>query len=381
MILPMHPLAELFPPMSGVEFATLVADIKENGLREPVIVHEGQVLDGRNRYRACLEIGIEPMTRPWDGNGEPLAFVVSKNLHRRHLDEGQRAMVADKIATLKNGANQYSKVGASIDAPTFSQTQAADMMNVSRKSVQRARVVRERGIPELQAAVETGNVSLNAAAAVAYCEPNEQRVIVSQGPAAIVKAAKVAKTVASTGPKLTLVAPVSVPPKAPHGGTIPVPAGATVETQARKALVLETTEGMSPEKAAKQIGIGAQTYRRVRDVILLLDEIELNPGDRESIVNALDAINETKQIAPFDAIAPIAYRVWGDGNIPHTLKAHLKRKDHFATVVGIAVQSISNFDLSEFEVPYLTEAEARRWVLDLEQARRVLDGFIRKLKN
>lgn len=141
--------------------------------------HERQVLDGRNRYRACMEIGIEPMTRPWDGKGDPLDFVVSKNLHRRHLDESQRAMVADKIATLKKGRPEEN---ASIDAfNSITQSQAAEMMNVSRKSVQRARVVRERGVPELAAAVESGNVSLSAAAAVAYMPEEEQREIVSQG--------------------------------------------------------------------------------------------------------------------------------------------------------------------------------------------------------
>lgn len=225
-------------------------------------MHEGQILDGRNRYRACLEIGIEPMTRPWDGKGDPLDFVISKNLHRRHLDESQRGMVADKIATLKNGSNQYHRVGASIDAPTISQSHAAEMMNVSRKSVQRARVVRERGVPELGAAVEAGSVSLSAAAAVAYnLDKDEQREIVSQGPAAVVQAAKVAKTAQRIGPKLSVVPQIPVPQKPPvGGGTISVPEGVTVEEQVRKSLALEAA-GTPQAEAIKEVGLGKERRR------------------------------------------------------------------------------------------------------------------------
>jgi hypothetical protein len=89
----------------------------------------------------------------------PLDYVVSKNLCRRHLDEGQRAMVADKIATIKHGWNQHEKEDAQFCAS--SQGQAAKKLNVSRRSVQKARVVRSKGVPELIAAVTAGKVSVS----------------------------------------------------------------------------------------------------------------------------------------------------------------------------------------------------------------------------
>jgi hypothetical protein len=88
-----HPAATLFPMMHGPELGLLIEDIEAHGLREPVVLYDGQVLDGRNRLRACELAGIEPRFEEWDGVGSPLAFVLSRNLHRRHLNESQRSII------------------------------------------------------------------------------------------------------------------------------------------------------------------------------------------------------------------------------------------------------------------------------------------------
>ena len=94
-----HLLADMFPLMDGDEFDNLVDDIKANGLREPIVLHECMVLDGRNRYRACLKAGVEPKFRNFDPVTEssPEAFVVSANAHRRHLNLEQKKEVAAKM--------------------------------------------------------------------------------------------------------------------------------------------------------------------------------------------------------------------------------------------------------------------------------------------
>lgn len=92
MTLELHPLCTLFPRLTGVEFSALVDDIESNGLRQPITLLDGMVLDGGNRYRACIEAGVEPVFTEFVG-GSPVAFVLSANLHRRHLSPGQQAAI------------------------------------------------------------------------------------------------------------------------------------------------------------------------------------------------------------------------------------------------------------------------------------------------
>lgn len=92
--LEIHPLAEQFPEMLEQEFEALVASIETDGLKEPLLLFEGKVLDGRHRYRACLQLGIEPGTRPFKGTQEEAeSLSIAQNLSRRHLTASQKAML------------------------------------------------------------------------------------------------------------------------------------------------------------------------------------------------------------------------------------------------------------------------------------------------
>jgi ParB-like chromosome segregation protein Spo0J len=180
--LPYHALANIFPLLEGAEFDELVADVRDNGLLEPIVVYDDQILDGRNRFRACKAAGIEPTVTVYQGD-DPVAYVISLNLRRRHLDESQRAMVAAKLATLKDGQRADLIEGLPIG-------RASDLLNVGERSVARAREVQEHGAPELQRAVERGDVSVSAAADLATLPEDEQREIVARGEREILEAAK-----------------------------------------------------------------------------------------------------------------------------------------------------------------------------------------------
>jgi N6-adenosine-specific RNA methylase IME4/ParB-like chromosome segregation protein Spo0J len=179
-----HPLANIFPLIEGAEFDELVADIVAHGVLEPIWIYEGQIIDGRNRYRAAELAGVDCPMREYIGD-DPVSFVVSLNLKRRHLDESQRAMVAAKLATLGQGARtDLSPIGE------MSQAAAAELLNVGKRSVERAREIIDDGATELVAAVERGQVSVSAAADVASKPKDEQRQIVARGEREILEAAK-----------------------------------------------------------------------------------------------------------------------------------------------------------------------------------------------
>jgi ParB-like chromosome segregation protein Spo0J len=176
-----HPLADIFPLVEGAEFDELAADIKAHGLHEPIVLFEDKVLDGRNRLRACTAAAVEPTFTAYTGD-DPIAYVVSLNLRRRHLNESQRAMVAAKLATLKDGQRADLVEGLPIG-------RASELLNVGERSVARAREVQEHGAPELVHAVERGKLSVSAAADIASEPIAEQREIVARGEREILQAA------------------------------------------------------------------------------------------------------------------------------------------------------------------------------------------------
>lgn len=165
-----HPYSEVFPLIEGDDFDSLVADIKEHGLREKIWLYDGKVIDGRNRFLACQKAKVKPQYREFKGKDEgALAFVISANVNRRHLTPQQRAMAAARIATMRQGERTDI---APRDA--MSQTDAADELDVSRRSVQRAKQVIEKGSAALRAAVESGEVPLKKAATVVDLPKKEQ---------------------------------------------------------------------------------------------------------------------------------------------------------------------------------------------------------------
>jgi ParB-like chromosome segregation protein Spo0J len=160
-----HRLANYFPSMGEDEFNELVKGIKENGQLNPIMLYEGKILDGKHRFKACQKLGIEPITKEYKGN-DPISFVISANIHRRHLTESQRAMLATKmlpelekqakarsLANLKQNRNKTDPPRESLDSfgkNKRSKDKAGEMFGVSGSTVQRAKRIIE--------AVENGEI-------------------------------------------------------------------------------------------------------------------------------------------------------------------------------------------------------------------------------
>lgn len=159
-VLELHPLCTLFPRLAGAEFDALKADIVANGQREPITVHQGLVLDGGNRYRACTEAGIEPITNAFTG-ADPVAFVLSANLHRRHLTPGQQAAI---VASAQDWSRAHGAGGdrRSDQAATLPLDSVADRAVQSGASERTQRMADKvaRQSPELAKQVAHGEISL-----------------------------------------------------------------------------------------------------------------------------------------------------------------------------------------------------------------------------
>ena len=172
---PHHPAAEAFPMMAGADFDRLVEDIRCHGLREAIWLDaKGRILDGRNRDRACRLAAVPPAYRVYDGD-DPTAFIVSLNLHRRHLSDSQRAMVAARLVNIRQG--QIGKHRA-ISETQICVSEASDLVNTSKRSVNNARRVGDKGSALLQDAVDQGLVAVSDAAAIVDRSSEEQDALV-----------------------------------------------------------------------------------------------------------------------------------------------------------------------------------------------------------
>ena len=152
-----HQIASVFPLLTEDKLVELAEDIRQHGLRSDITLYQEHILDGRNRYRACRISGVQPRFISYDGD-DPLAFVLSANLHRRHLSESQRAGVAAKIAKMKN----HRPLKCLNSSTSVSQKEAAKRLNVSRSSVQGYKSV-ERDAPELAKEIDRGGMTVNRA--------------------------------------------------------------------------------------------------------------------------------------------------------------------------------------------------------------------------
>ena len=167
-----HPVALLFPELPAPDFGRLVEDMKENGQHMPAVlqIQEDQcfLLDGRHRVKACekLKMPLNSINLPSDP--DPEAFILSLNVHRRHMSTAERAYVAANLANRKRG-----RPGGNAEYLAFTEDAAADRLSVSRGSVQQMKTI--LGDKILLPVVLRGNVSLGDAYAVRRATSKDKR--------------------------------------------------------------------------------------------------------------------------------------------------------------------------------------------------------------
>ena len=203
-LLTFHEYANIFPLMDDASLEELKGDIEKNDLREPGVLCEGKILDGRNRYLACQRLGKEMAFEEANGDSsfDALAYVISKNLQRRHLDSTQRAMVAarvrgifDERAKKRQRERKGNQAGAKVETlPHLAKArdEAGEAFGVSGKQVDKASKVLLQGAEPLVEACDRGEVSLNAAEKFVAAVPDKrvQAKVVAKGKKAVIEATK-----------------------------------------------------------------------------------------------------------------------------------------------------------------------------------------------
>ncbi len=164
-----HPVCMMYPDMPEEEFAGFRDSIRDRGQKHACRMFGDQMIDGKNRYRACIELGIEPRLEQWDGKEEDLIdFVTDENENRRQLTASQRGAVAATRKKLiesmippqpKEADGRFANSSKTDSHPRNSRKEAAEKHNVSEEYVRSAERIQEQS-PETFEKVKQGEISI-----------------------------------------------------------------------------------------------------------------------------------------------------------------------------------------------------------------------------
>ena len=181
-----HSYAAVFPLLEGEELEALVESIRANGVREPVVLYEGKVLDGRNRYRAASKAGLSAgsiPTREFDPerDGNPSEFVWDVNVNRRHLNETQRGFAAAEMETLRHGGHRrFQQPHAGLEEKPATRADLGRRYGVGHTTMHAMSVVRDHGVAELKERARTGEISVRTAKSIAEMSAETQKAVIER---------------------------------------------------------------------------------------------------------------------------------------------------------------------------------------------------------
>jgi len=168
-----HRYADIFPMTEGNSFENLKKDILEQGLQQTIILYEGKILDGRNRFKACKELGLEPRFEVYNGD-KPLQYVISGNLHRRHLTDSQKAVIAQEVMpileeearkrqlrTSENRTLVVEKVPQQNKYDNKSSVQASKIFQVNERYIRQVKKLKEDGREDIIEQLKSGTKNLS----------------------------------------------------------------------------------------------------------------------------------------------------------------------------------------------------------------------------
>jgi len=153
----------------------------------------------------------------------------------------------------------------------------------------------------------------------------------------------------------------------PRGVRIPVPDGMTLAELCRKGAALEAN-GASPSEAAKQCGIGVQSFTAGRSIVVLSDRKELSVEERKLVDDAIATMNADCRVRqPYASVKPIIDRVWGSRRgVRRTDKGAAKRVAMFKNAISIITEACRHG--RDLQIPALDEEETTSAVASIRQS-------------
>lgn len=366
-----HYVANFFPLMEGKQFSDFVEDIRQNGLQEPIITYQGEILDGRNRFRACETLDVAPRMSEWRGAGSATAFVISKNLHRRHLSESQRAMIAARVANAKREdtliPDAFGKakkldepIGSSREKKTLQE--AAELLNVGRQSVVRARAVLTQGTQEEIKSVEAG------------------RAAVSTVAQQILERRKTGDTRISSAPKTNEKPQLNPGHRAPRY-RFKLPENVGLE-QFLETLAYENEDqnfGLEKITELHSFGHTSRVTAVLVDAGCLMRRCDrIPPKSRKSLDEAMTFLKGGDLFSATPIILDLARKIWGVRSKSTRTEAEQRRVSEFKLACVEVTRSC--VATAKLDIPNLDEQQADKFGKDLRRAADALRTLQTKLK-
>ena len=192
-------LANLMPPLTKEEDALLTNSLLNEGCREPLVVWNGTIVDGHNRYRICWRHGV-PFTyveKNFESETEAMLWAVRNQMARRNLTDFQKCELVlpfeDALreeAKKRQCRRKYGLEPLSVKGDTRSML--AVMAGVSHGSFDKAKAIIASGNADLICSVRKGDVSIHRAymqitAKSAKSRTPKEPVVVMKEPVVVMK--------------------------------------------------------------------------------------------------------------------------------------------------------------------------------------------------
>lgn len=266
-----HPLSAAFPSMLGDEFQDLKDSIGLIGVQNPITLLDGMVLDGWHRYSIATEYGMDcPMVELGD-DVDPIDFVKAQNIARRKLTPSQTAFACTQLYAWRPAHRE--KKGEVTSPLSKTNAELAVIAGTTTRTIQQAKAVHASAVSAVQAAVTTGTVSLETAAAIAKLPAPTQQAIAAGGADAMRTAAK---------PKV----------KAGH----------------KSGTSSKTTTPIRPTKSQTDAAQLAQDAHGDVDAISMLEASEAENAELRALLDAAEADDQKAETLKWRRLADVATR-------------------------------------------------------------------------